>query len=417
MRTKTKAGSVPAGASDCHRADAFAIALLLAVSWVLNSCRKAPPTAAPSPPVVQVMEVTKRKVPRSTTFIGQLDSPQNVEVRARVESFLEKMLFVEGDEVKAGDPLFELDKKPYEEKLAAAKGMLAEAQAALAKSRLDVARLTPLAAQNAVPQRELDNAVTATQVNEANVATAEARVKSAELDLGYCDIRAPLAGRIGAKEVPVGSLVGKGEPTLLATISQVDPIWFYCAISEVDYLHADRLAREAGRKMGELPVTLILTDGTEHPEPGKWVFVDRIVDPATATIRARAEFPNPSRVLRPGMFARVRISLPTEEGNILVPERALTELQGRNFIWILDGENKARQRSVEVAPVRLGPDAVVLKGLEPGERIVVEGLQKLREGAPVKPMTAEQLAEAAAQAARQSEAAHATEVEAKQDKE
>lgn len=412
MRTGTKVGTVPAGMSDCPGPRAFGMVIVIAVSWTLTSCRKAPPAAAPSSPVVQAMEVTMKKVPRSTTFVGQLDSPQNVEVRARVESFLEKILFVEGDEVKAGDPLFELDRKPYEERLAAAKGTLAEARAALAKSKLDVARLTPLAAQNAVPQRELDNAVTATQVNEANLTSAEARVKSAELDLGYCDIRAPLAGRIGAKEVPVGSLVGKGEPTLLATISQVDPIWFYCSISEVDYLNADRLAREAGRKMGELPVTLILADGTEHPEPGKWVFVDRIVDPTTATIRARAEFPNPTRVLRPGMFARVRISLPTGEGNILVPERALTELQGRNFIWVLDGDSKARQRRVEVAPMRVGSDAVILKGLEPGERVVVEGVQKLREGVVAIPLTAEQVA-ATAGPARAEESGEAREAGSK----
>ena len=224
------------------------------------------------------MEVAKSKVPRSTTFIGQLDSPQNVEVRARVEAFLDKILFVEGSEVKEGDPLFELDKKPYEEKLAAAKGVLAEAKAALTRSSLEVPRLTALVAQKAAPQKDLDTAVAAKESNEANVASAEAQVKSAELDLGYCDVKAPLAGRIGAKAVPVGSFVGKGEPTLLATISQVDPIWFYCAISEVDFLQADRLAREAGRKMGELPVNLILSDGTEHPEPGKWVFVDRVVD-------------------------------------------------------------------------------------------------------------------------------------------
>jgi len=392
----------------------IAAALALAGS----GCKKAAPPAPPPAPVVEVMEVARKKVARSTTFIGRLDSPQNVEVRARVESFLEKVLFVEGEEVKAGDPLFELDKKPYLEKLAAAKGMLAEATAALGKSRMDVARLTPLAAQGAVPKRDLDTAVSATEANEANVASADARVKSAELDLGYCDIKAPISGRIGAKEVPVGSLVGKGEPTLLATISQVDPIWFYCYLSEVDFLQAERMATEAGRKMGELPVNLILTDGTEHPDPGKWVFVDRVVDAATATIRARAEFPNSRKALRPGMFARVRVSLPTQEGNILIPERALTELQGKNFVWVVSTDNKASQRPIEVAPNRIGPDAVILKGLEPGERIVVEGVQKLREGAPVQPKTAEEAARnTPAQADKAGEAGHAKQGETKPAKE
>ena len=387
---------------------------LLLISLSLAACKKpAAPVTVP-PPVVQVMEVSKKNTARSTTFIGKLDSPQNVEVRARVESFLDKILFKEGEEVKAGDPLFELDKKPYEEKLAGAKGMLAEAKAALAKSNIDVPRLKVLAAQNAVPQKDLDAAVTTQEINEANVSSAEARVKSAELDLGYCDIKAPIAGRIGAKEVPIGSLVGKGEPTLLATISQVDPIWFYCYISEVEFLQADRLAKEAGRKMGELPAHLILTDGTEHSEPGKWVFIDRVVDATTATIRARAEFPNPGKVLRPGMFARARVSLPADEGNILVPERALTELQGKNFVWVVSADNKASQRMVDVAPNRIGPDAVVLKGLEAGERIVVEGVQKLREGAPVQAKTADEVAQmTAAQAAKSAEASAAKKSETK----
>jgi membrane fusion protein (multidrug efflux system) len=332
------------------------------------------------------MDVTLQDVHRSTTFIGQLDSPQNVELRARVESFLEKILFTEGSEVKAGDPLFELDKKPYEEKLAAAKGALAEAKAAFAKSELDVARMTPLAAQNAIPQRDLDTAKTTLEVNLASVQSAEAKVKSAELDLSYCDIKAPLTGRIGAKEVAVGSLVGKGEPTLLATISQMDPIWFYCSISEVDYLEADRVATEAGRKVNELPVTLILADGTEHPDQGKWVFVDRIVDATTATLRARAEFPNSRQALRPGMFARLRLSLPSKEGNLLVPERALTDIQGKSFVWVVTAENQVFQRSVNVAAHRVGPQAIILEGLKPGERIVVEGVQKLREGAVVTPL-------------------------------
>ena len=375
------------------------VAVVLAMA-VIPACKKVEPPPPMPPPLVQVREVTKSKIERTATFIGKLDSPQNVQVRARVESFLEKILFVEGEEVKAGAPLFELDKKPYEEKLAAAKGVLAEAQAALAKSNIDVPRLTTLVSQNAAPQRELDAAVTSKQMNEANVASALAKVKSAELDLGYCDVSAPLAGRIGAKEVSVGSLVGKGEPTLLATISQVDPIWFYCSISEVDYLQAEKLAREAGRKMGDLPVTLILADGSQLPEPGKWVFVDRVVDATTATIRARAEFPNNRKALRPGMFARVRISLPSEEGGILVPERAVVELQGRSFVWVIGAENKATQRAVVVAPNRIGPDAIVTQGLEVGEKIVVEGLQKLREGAPVQlmPSPAEGQAKAVAPA-------------------
>jgi membrane fusion protein (multidrug efflux system) len=376
-----------------------------------------PAPSPPPPPVVQVLEVATTNVARSVEFIGQLDSPQNVEVRARVEAFVDKILFTEGTEVNEGDPLFKLDTKPFEEKLAAAHGLLAEAKAALNKYEKDVARLRPLAEKKAIPQQDLDNAVASVAAGQANVQSAEAQVKSALLDLGYCDVRAPVSGRIGAKAVSAGSLVGKGEPTLLATISQLDPIWFYCAISTSDYLQAERTAKALGRQLGELPVALILEDGTEHPGPGSWVFLDRAVDVTTATIRARAEFPNPEKILRPGMFARVRINLRTEKGSILVPERALVELQGKYFVWVIAPDNNATQRMVEVAPTRIGGGAVILEGIEVGERIVVEGLQRVREGEPVLPRTAAQMAEATAQTARQTEAKPANEGQAKPAKE
>lgn len=376
------------------RSLSLALAVLAAAG---AGCRKAAPPTLP-PPIVQVLEVTATNVPRSIELIGQLDSPQNVEVRARVEAFVDQILFAEGRGVQEGDPLFVLDRRPFDEQLAAANGMLAEARAALNKYEKDVARLQPLAAKKAIPQQDLDNAVASVAVGEANVASALARVKSAELNLEYCDVRAPTTGLIGAKQVSVGSLVGKGEPTLLATISRLNPMWFYCAISEADYLHAERTAREAGRQMGELPVTLILADGSEHPEPGKWVFLDRAVDAATGTIRARAEFSNPDGLLRPGMFARVRVSLKTEQGNLLVPERALVELQGKYFVWVIGPDNKAGQRPVRVAPMRIRGNAVVLEGLQAGERIVIEGLQKVREGTVVEPRTAAEMAKAAAPA-------------------
>jgi membrane fusion protein (multidrug efflux system) len=201
--------------------------------------------------------------------------------------------------------------------------------------------------------------------------------------------------------------VGKGEPTLLATISGLDPIWFHCAISEVDYLRAQRAALEEGRQVGELPVHLILADGSMHPEPGRWIFVDRAVDVGTGTIRARAEFPNPSKLLRPGMFARARISLRKEGGQILVPERAIFEIQGRTFVWVVGGDNKTTQRKVELAVSRHGENLIVLDGLSAGDRIVVEGLQKVHENGVVNPMTAEQFAamRAAGQANAKTESA------------
>jgi membrane fusion protein (multidrug efflux system) len=340
------------------------------------------------------MEITATNAPTSTEFIGQLDSPENVEVRARVEAFVDKMLFTEGTEVKEGDPLFKLDDKPYLERLAGANGSLAEAKAALNKYEKDVARLTPLAQKKAVPQQDLDNALASVDVGKASVLSAQARVESATLDVGYCDIRAPVSGLIGAKQASIGDLVGKGIPTLLTTISTLDPIWFYCNVSEVDYLKAATETEKSGKRVADLPVTLVLANGSQLPDQGKFVFIDRAVDIKTGTLRVRASFPNPKRILRPGMFGRINVDLGTRPDSILVPEKAVSELQGKNFVWVVDSANKTTQRGVTVAN-QIGENLLILDGLKSGERIVTEGLQKVREGASVKPMTAQELAQAA----------------------
>jgi membrane fusion protein (multidrug efflux system) len=363
----------------------FAVPLLAA-----PACRK-PEAVVPPPPVVQVMEVKTTAVPLTTTLIGQLDSPQNVEVRARVEAFVDKMLFTEGVEVKAGDMLFELDKKPFLEKLAAANGALAEAHAALNKYQKDVERYSALYEKRAIPKQDLDNAEASVEVGNANVESAKARVESAQLDLGYCDVKAPITGLIGAKQVSIGELVGKGEPTLLATISTLDPIWFYCNVSEVEYIKAEERSRKLGKDVATLPVTLITSDGREHPDQGKFVFIDRAVDVKTGTLRVRAEFPNKEKLLRPGMFARVRVDLGTRPDCIEVPERAIAQLQGKNFVWVISSDGRASQRQVTLGE-QVGGNFLVSDGLKAGERIVLEGILKVREGAPVTAMTAAQMA-------------------------
>jgi len=368
----------------------FAVMILSCI--IAMGCRKATPPAAP-PPTVEVFQVTATNAPAVAEIIGKLDSPQNVEVRARVEAFVDKMLFTEGTEVKGGDPLFKLDDKPFQERLAAAKGQLAEAKAALAKYERDVARLTPLAQKRAIPQQDLDNALASVDIGKAGIISAQARVESATLELGYCDVRAPVSGLVGAKQVSIGDLVGKGQPTLLATISVLDPMWFYCAISEVDYLKVDEEVRRTGKQLSELPVRLILANGSEHPDRGKVVFVDRAVDPKTGTLRVRAEFPNSAKRLRPGMFARLKADLGTRPNSILVPERGVAELQGKNFVWVVGADNKTTQRPVKVGE-SLGGNVLILEGLKSGERIVVEGIQKVREDAPVQPITAAESAQA-----------------------
>lgn len=383
------------------------LALLAIVAAVTStSCKKAAPAAMP-PPVVQVLDVVATSAPMHTEIIGQLDSPQNVEVRARVEAFVEKVLFTEGTEIKEGDPLFLLDKKPFEERLAAANGLLAEAKAQLNKYDKDVARLKPLAEKRAVPQQDLDNALASVDVGKAAVLSAQARVESMQLDLGYCDVRAPISGLIGAKQVSIGELVGKGQPTLLATMSTLNPIWIYCAVSEVQYLKAQAEVRRSGKQIADLPVALILTDGSVHPAKGKFVFIDRAVDSKTGTLRVRAEFANEEKLLRPGMFGRIRVDLGVRPDSILVPERAVAELQGKNFVWVVGSDNKTTQRAVKVGePV--GGGVLILEGLRAGDRIVVEGLQKVREGAVVQPMTVGQI-QAAAQSGNPAEAKPAKE--------
>ncbi len=356
--------------------------LVLALAFAGTSCKKKA-AAPPPPPVVQVAEVTTTNAPMATEIIGQLDSPQNVEIRARIEAFVEKMNFTEGTMVKQGDLLFVLDKKPFNERLAGANGMLAEAKAALNKYEKDVARLKPLAEKRAIPQQDLDNAVASVEVGRASVLSAQARVESAQIDLGYCDVFAPISGLIGAKQVSIGELVGKGQPTLMATISTLDPIWFYCAISEVQYLKAETETKRLNKKVADFPVTLILADGSIHPTKGKIVFLDRAVDTKTGTLRVRAEFPNEQGILRPGMFGRIRIDLGVRNDSILIPERAVAELQGKTFVWMVDSENKATQKSVKVGE-SFDDRVMIVEGLKAGDRIIVEGLQKVREGAPVQ---------------------------------
>ena len=362
------------------------VALVVALTGI--SCKKEA-AGPPPPPTVQVLEIGGTNAPMFTEIIGQLDSPQNVEVRARVEAFVEKILFTEGTEVKQGDPLFLLDKKPFEERLAAAKGMLAETKAQLHKYEMDVARLKPLAEKRAIPQQDLDNAAAYVEVGKAAGLSAQARVDSALLDLGYCEVNAPVAGLIGAKQVSIGELVGKGQPTLLATISTLDPIWFYCAVSEVQYLRAENEVRRTGKQIAELPMTLILANGAVHPAKGKFVFIDRAVDAKTGTLRVRAEFANAEKLLRPGMFGRIKVDLGVRPDSILVPERSVAELQGKTFVWVIGPDNKATQRSVKVGET-LGENVLIVEGLKSGERIVTEGLQKVREGAPVQPVAAQE---------------------------
>lgn len=356
------------------------IAVAAIAGTLLAACDKPAAPELPAP-VVQVMEIRNSTVSQTFTLIGQLDSPQNVDVRARVEAYVEEIAFTEGSKVKQGDLLFRLDRLPFVEKLAGAKAALAEATVSQRKYEVDVARLKPLVANGGVSKQDMDNAQASLDASIASVESAKARVETAQLDLGYCDVKAPIDGLIGAKEVSVGDLVGKGQPTLLATMSSLDPMWFYCNISEADYIRTKTRTEELGKDLSTLPLTLILPGGKEHEHKGKIVFFDRAVNVKTGTMRMRVEFPNPTELLRPGMFTRARIEAGARE-SIMIPERAVSELQGKTFVWIVDAEKKVHLRPVRLGDL-IGSEIAVLEGLTPGERIIVEGVQKVRDGAKV----------------------------------
>ena len=350
--------------------------------------KEAPPQAAP--PEVFVADVVQKDVPVYTELVGQTKGSQDVEIRARVEGYLEKVAFTEGSFVRKGAPLYEIDPLPLQATLANAKANLATAQARLDKSSNDVTRLTPLVKQQAVSQQELDDAIAFRDAARAQVDAQKAAVDKATLDLGYVHITSPIDGLVGTTEVKAGNLVGRGESTLLTTVSQVDPILFRAGISEAEYLRLAKQIAEAGDASAGRPraeIQLLLADGSAHPHPGRVDAIERAVDPTTGTLAVQFKFPNPGRVVRPGQYGRARFVTETKKGALLVPQRAVTELQNLYSLAVVGAGNKIEFRNVKVGP-RVDELWVIEEGLKPGEKVVVEGLQKVRDGAVVSPKPA-----------------------------
>jgi len=375
------------------------VAALLAASLLSVACGEKQ-TAAPPPPEVYVADVVQRDVPIYLELVGQTLGFQDVEIRARVEGYLQRVAFTEGSLVHKGDLLYEIDHKPLEAALANAKADLATARAHLQKTETDVARLRPLAAEQAVSRQELDNALSARDAAQAQMDARQASVDSAELDLGYTWIRAPLEGLAGTTEVKAGNLVGRGESTLLTTVSQLDPILFRAGISEAEYLNVARRAEELKREHAGEPVTvqLLLADGTVHPQPGRVDAVERAVDPTTGTISVQFAFGNPDRILRPGQYGRARFVLEERKGALLVPQRAVQELQNLYSVATVGADGKVAFRNVKVGP-RVDSLWLISDGLKPGERVVVEGLQRIKDGTVVNAKPVAAAAEPAAAAA------------------
>ena len=362
------------------------VTCLILAAGVACSKKEAPP---PPPPEVQVSEVVQKDVPIYIELVGATLGSEDVEIRARVEGYLASVNFTEGSFVQKGQLLYKIDPQQFQEALAQAQGNLATARARLEKTNNDVARYRPLAQQQAVSQQELDNAVSAQEAAKAQVAVYDAVVAKAKLDLAYTSITSPVDGLIGTTQKKVGALVGRGENTLLNTISQINPILFRCAIAEAEYL---RLARRGLEKSGksfekQYGVELILADGTVFPHKGRLDAVERAVDVATGTLTGQFSFPNPERILRPGQYGKARLVTDLKEGALLVPQLAVQEIQGLYSVMVVKPDSTVELRMVK-AGERVGNLWIIDSGLKPGEKVIVEGLQKVRPGVQVSAKTA-----------------------------
>jgi membrane fusion protein, multidrug efflux system len=422
------------GASVVLRSLTVAIGALVA----LAACEQAKSTevsgSAP-PPAVVVAAVEQRTVPIMRDFTARTEAVPTVEVRARVAGVLDRVMFDEGTQVNAGQTLFLIQPDEYAAALESARAQLAKAQADvtraqdisivdraraqldqrkadLEKARRDVARYRPLAEARAIPQQDLDTAQASEKVTVAGVEGAEAALKDtqlaqrtqiqlaaaavqsakaavtqAELNLGYTTVKAPITGIVGKVQTDRGNLVGKAEPTLLATVSSVDPIYVDVGVAEADYLRLAPRIRldDRGRAQGtRAELELYLADNSLFPHKGRVVFVDRALDAKSGTMNVRAEFPNPSRTLRPGQFARVRAVVEDRADAVLVPALAVQEQQGTKIVLVVEAGDKVALRPV-VVDERFGDFYIVKSGLKPGERVIVDGVQKARPGMQVKP--------------------------------
>ena len=350
----------------------FATTLAMLAMSLGSACKRAEPPAPP-PPEVLVTTVVQKDVPIQEEAVGTTVGFVNAQVMPRVQGYLLKQDYQDGAHVNAGQLLFEIDDRQYKAALDQALGELATRQATLRKNQLDVARYTPLVPKGAVSKEELDNALQATGASQAEVQAAEAAVVNARLNLGWTKIYSPIDGIAGIAPVQVGNLVTPS--TLLTTVSQVDPMTVTFPITERQYLrYADRI-----REHQDLVLQLILADGSTYPLPGHISVVNRQVEQQTGTIQVQALFPNPDAVLRPGLYAKVRAPTETVRGAVVVPQRAVQETQGVYQVAVVGADDRVAFRTVK-AGEQVDGLWVIDEGLKPGERVVTQGLQKVKDG-------------------------------------
>jgi RND family efflux transporter MFP subunit len=363
----------------------FAFLILLPIAAFLFTelvgCSEKETPAPPAPPEVTVATVVQQDVPIYNEWVAQLNGPVNAEITPKVQGYLLKQEYQNGFFVKKGQRLFELDPRQYEAALDAAKASVARAEATLAKYQADVSRDTPLAAQNAIPQKQLDNDTANRDAAAAEVLAQKANEQNAELNLAWTNVNSPIDGIAGVSNSQIGDLVGTG--TKMATVSQVNPIWAYFNISEsaflgvasrVEGIISGKVSRDS---LGRTPIEFIQANDAPYPEKGRFVYVNRQVGSQTGTIQMAAEFANPGAALRPGGFGRVRIETGVNQNALLVPQRAVIEVQSNYMVVVIAPDHKARFRPVKMGE-RVGPNWIVSEGLQPGEQVVAEGIDRIQ---------------------------------------
>ena len=358
---------------------------LIIITTVFAGCAQPAPAAYP-PPTVSVVNVTQKDVPISGDWVATLEGFTTAQIQPQVTGYLIKQNYQEGSYVHKDDILFEIDPRPFQAVLDQAKGQLAQANAQLGLANINVKRDTPVAQLHAIPQSQLDNDTQVKLAAEAAVQAAEASVEQAQLNLDFTKVHALVDGIAGIAQTQIGNLVTTS--TVLTTVSKVDPIKVYFPISEQEYLHLG--AKISGNvnllsSTATVPLELVLSDGSVFPQKGRIIFADRQVDPQTGTIRIVGSFPNPGNVLRPGQFGRVRAVTAYRKDALLIPQRAVTELQGQHQVAVVGSDNKVSIHSVTVGD-RVGSMWVISDGLKLGDRVITEGVQKVAEGAPVNPV-------------------------------
>jgi RND family efflux transporter MFP subunit len=365
---------------------ALRIASALSLAALLAGCGgkgATPPTASPE---VKVIAVAQRDVPIVSEWVATLDGYVNAQIQPQVSGYIVKQTYREGSPVHKGDILFEIDPRPFQAVLDQAKAQLVQAGAQMGKTQLDVDRDTPLAKERAIAQSQLDNDVQANLAAKAAVQSSEAQVEQAQLNLGFTHVTSLFDGIAGIAQVQLGNLVNPS--IVLTSVSQVNPIKAYFPMSEQEYLRlADRINAPQDHvdvPKDAPPLELILADGTVYPSKGHVLYTDRQVDITTGTIRVVSAFPNPKNFLRPGQFGRIRASTYTRTGALLVPQRAVIDLQGSFQLAVVGSDNKVSVRIVKVGE-RVGTEWIIDSGVKQGEMVIVEGVQKVRDGVSVNP--------------------------------